>query len=395
MKVLLTHRYFWPDSAPYAIILRTLGNSLADAGHEVHTFSSVVSYRAGSERRPRREKLDKLEVRRVWVFRGENNSSIKRLVNALIYSISLFVEVLRQRPDVVTASTFPPVVAGWSASLAAKLCGARFIYHVQDIHPEVSIYSGGKLGLALPARVLTVIDNQTLRRADTIITLSKDMAETLRARGLGDLPVTIINNPPLQSIGDTIAAPIELIKAPSTIRIIFAGNIGRFQNLDLMVDGVSKCFDAHPNLELMFLGDGASLPELKRKWSSHPQVRFAPFLPYAQAKEIIGAADIGVVSLNTNLYKVAYPSKLGTYLDLGLKVLALIEHQSQLALELEKSGQGAVPENIDAESIRLAVERLIKSKAKPKMTEGYMESYVSEEWRRRMIEAIDQGARNG
>lgn len=261
------------------------------------------------------------------------------------------------RADVVTAGTFPPVIAAWCASLAAGLTGARFIYHVQDIHPEVSVYSGGNLGRGLPMRLLRWLDNQSLRRAHAIVTLSPDMAETLRARNLGDLPIHVINNPPLDA-EETVAPPAELQKPVGTVRVIFAGNLGRFQNLPLMADGVALCFDDHPELELMFLGDGVALPELKARWGDHPQVRFAPFLPFAQARGIIAGSDIGLVSLSRNLYRVAYPSKIATYLDLGLRILALVEPESQMARELEAKGCGAVPSSPEPKAITEALEKV-------------------------------------
>jgi len=361
MKLLLTHRFFWPDTAPYAVMLRAIGDALAEDGHDVHVLSSMPSYRSETRHAevPPRETLGALQVRRIWVFGDEKRNPLRRLANVVLYCWALFMTVLRLRPDVVTASTFPPVVAARSASLAAQIVGARFVYHVQDIHPELSEFSGGGHSQRLPRRLLRWLDNQTLRRAETIVTLSEDMAETLRARRLGPLSIEIINNPALETDGKTIAPPPELVKPAGTTRVIFAGNLGRFQNLPLLAEGVARCFVTHPELELFFLGDGVALPELKARWGTHPQVRFAPFLPFDQARGVISGADIGLVSLNPGLYRVAYPSKLSTYLDLGLTVLALIEPESRMAQMLETTGQGAVAALPEPKAIGAALERLL------------------------------------
>ncbi|MGR3572925.1 glycosyltransferase family 4 protein [Brevirhabdus sp.] len=380
MKLLLTHRFFWPDTAPYALILRAIGDALVEDGHDVHVLSSMPSYRSEThpDETPPRETLGALQVRRIRVFGNEKRNPLCRLANVVLYCRALFITVLRLRPDVVTASTFPPVVAAWSASLAAQIVGARFVYHVQDIHPELSQFSGGRLGRGLPRRLLRWLDNQTLRRAETIVTLSEDMAKTLRARGLGPLAIAVINNPALETDGKTIAPPPELVKQAGTIRVIFAGNIGRFQNLPLLAEGVAQCFDAHPELELMFLGDGEALPDLKERWRIHPQVRFAPFLPFAQASALIEEADVGLVSLNPKIYKVAYPSKIATYQNLGLKILALVEPESQLARDLERRGGGAVPAAATPSAIAVALERLI---AKPMMTPNSQhDQWASASW---------------
>jgi len=359
MKVLLTHRYFVPDSSPYGVILRRIALDLAAAGHEVEVFTSLPSYGRDPAKAPRREQMGDVAVRRIWVLSEASRNPLARVVNVLIYCVSLFLYTLRARADVVTAGTFPPVLAAWSASLAARLSGARFIYHIQDIHPELSQFSGDRLGRGLPRRLLCWLDNQTLRRAETIVTLSEDMAETLRERGIGDLHILILNNPPLKAAEAPVDPPKDLVKPEGCVRVIFAGNIGRFQNLTVLAEGVSRCFESHPNLELLFLGDGEALPELKARWGTHPQVRFAPFLPFEQASAIISGADIGLVSLNPGIYRVAYPSKLSTYLNLGLTVLAVIEPESRMAQMLEATGQGAVAAFPEPEAIGAALGRLL------------------------------------
>lgn len=359
MKILLTHRFFWPDTSPYGAILRIMATRLANAGHEVSIFTSKPSYGQGVLEAPARERLGKVNVRRIPMLSEHRRNPLIRVLNVAQYCIWLFIHVLRARADVVSAGTFPPVLAAWSASLAARMVGARFVYHVQDIHPELSAYSGGRLGRGLPAHVLRWLDNQTLRRASRIVTLSADMAQTLQARGIGPLPVTVLNNPPLSTDEPAIAAPPDLQKPEGTLRVIFAGNLGRFQNLPLLAEGVALCLARNPRMDLMFLGDGVALPELKARWGAHPQVRFAHFLPFAQARGIIASANVGLVSLAPDIFRVAYPSKVATYLDLGLKVLVLVEPHSRMARDLAEGGQGAVPAAPTPEAIAEALEGVL------------------------------------
>lgn len=366
MKILLTHKYFWPDSAPYGLILKRVGQELAAAGHDVSVFTSAPSYgRHDGSRSARRETVDGIAVVRCFAMSNERSHLIKRLANILIYCTAVFAHVVRMRPDVVTAGTFPPVIAAWSASLAARLVGARFIYHMQDIHPEVSYYSGGRLGRGAARWLLRWLDNHTLRRSHAIVTLSADMRDTLLNRGLGPLPIHVINNPSLDAGGAAEMPPPELRKPAGVRRVIFAGNLGRFQNLPKLAEGIATRFEAHPDLELMFLGEGVMLGPLKARWGEHPQVRFGPFLPFAQARVLMQEADIGIASLAPDIYRVAYPSKIATYLDLGLRVLALVEPESNMARELEASGQGGAPLSDDPEAIGAALDKLLAMRDAP------------------------------
>lgn len=359
MKILFTHMYFWPDSPPYAEMLRDIASGMADAGHDVHVFSLKPSYRGAVEKDGSKEEfLNGVSIRRGIAIRAKRSNKVVRVLNAIIYCLTLFFWVLRVRPDVVTAATFPPVLAAWAASLAARLCNAKLVYHMQDIHPEVSKYSGGAFGSGLAYYVLRVLDNQTLRRASTIVVLSKDMEQTLQERGLGRLPIQVINNLSLRT--DATVEPMsEYVKAPGRKRIVFAGNLGRFQNLPLLAEGVAGCFESNPDVELMFLGDGEVEIELKEMWGTNRQVIFAPFMPFNQAKSLIEEADIGLVSLASNIYRVSYPSKMLTYLSLAVPVLVIVESDSELAKETVSSRLGEVPSELTAGSITIAVKSLL------------------------------------
>ncbi len=360
MKILFTHRFYYPDTAPYALMLRTIAKSFADGENQVHVFASKPSYRtvgAASDL-----ELDTgVSLSRCWVFQENKANIVTRILNVLIYSTALFLAVLKRKPDVVTASTFPPVVAGWSASLAARLVGAKFIYHMMDIHPEVSQVSGGRLGRGLAFRLLRWLDNQTLRRSAAIIVLSEDMAATLRARGVADLPIHIINNfllETFESAPNDKPAPNKSGKR----QIIFAGNFGRFQDLPLLTEGVALCLERHPEVELLLLGNGAEEDRLKERWKDHPQIRFSPFVPFAEAQAIIANADIGLVSITPNVYRVSYPSKMLTYLGLGVPVLALVEPESHMARAVVSAGLGVVPTERSPEAIATALEALLQRK---------------------------------
>jgi len=323
---------------------------------------------------PGRERLGELDVRRLWVFRENRTSPAVRALNVGIYGVGLFAHIMWRRPDVVSASTFPPVFAGWMASLACRLTGSRFIYHMQDIHPEVSQILGDQLGGNLLAGVLRWLDNQTLRRSSAIVVLSEDMADTLRARGLGALPITVINNFALDTFGAEEAPPSELRKPKGQRRVIFAGNLGRFQNLPRLVEGIVQHLETEADLELLLLGDGSALSELKRRWGAHPQVKFGPFLPIAQAKVLMAEADVGLVSLQKDIYKVAYPSKVLTYLALGLPILALVEPQSNLSQQLEREGLGCTPVDSSPEAIAATLEKLLKAPERRAATKRWYEA---------------------
>lgn len=392
MKILLTHRYFWPDTPPYANILRTLATHFADEGHEVRVFASYPSY-GKIEKGAALFFDDRITIDRVRTFQETKSNIAVRLINTLVYCIALFFHILREKPDVVTAATFPPVIAGWMASLAANITGAKFVYHMQDIHPEVSHYSGGLMQKPPLQAAFRWFDNQTLRRASAIIVLSQDMKNTLERRDLPRaLPTHIINNMLLSKFAEAAAPPPEYAKAADKKRIIFAGNMGRFQRLDVIVPLIVAAMESDPRLELMLMGDGEMRASLERQWGQHAQVVFAPFLPFETAATVMADADIGLVSLATDIYNVSYPSKILSYLGLSLPVLTFIEPQSGIAQEVADNGIGATPAQVTAESVGEAIAAILADpNVKVNVAQYYYDTYRNDvilaQWDR-MLHAI-------
>ena len=360
MKILFTHRYFWPDTPFYAAMLYDVAKHFAGRGDEVEVFASQPSY-GSTTKSPKIEHRDGFTIRRAWVFAEDKSKPFTRLINMLLYCFALFRRIISSRPDVVTAGSFPPVAAAFVASLSARLVGARFIYHIQDIHPEVSIFSGGLLGKAPFAGIMRWLDNGTLRRAAQIIVLSPDMAATLQARLPNrPLPIQTISNFQQPASTDDCTPPADLIKKTGTRRAIFAGNMGKFQNLELLCEGFTLCFARHPELELLLIGDGEMKPALEKRWADTKQIRFGPFLPYAQAESLIAGADFGLISLAPNIHHVSHPSKALSYFSVGLPALALIEPESAMAQTIEREGLGAVPAEPTPEAIAAAIDRMLE-----------------------------------
>lgn len=377
MKILFTHRYYWPDSPPYGVMLRGLATHVAEAGHEVSVYTSVPSYRGKSNSKfERRVRENGVNVYRCRVIGSERSNIVIRCVNSIIYCIGLFIFIARDKPNVVTAATFPPVFAAWVASKAARLIGARFIYHMQDIHPEVSTISGGVLGSGVIKKILIWFDNQTLKSASSVVVLSEDMANTIKRRGIENVTVDIINNPPLELDYSGLSAPKEYEKEKGKVRVIFAGNLGRFQNLSLLASGVAECFRSHPELELVFLGDGEAGESLKSDWVHHEQVKFFPFLPFSQASALIRDADVGLVSLEPDIYQVSLPSKVSTYLNLGLPLLVIVEPSSELAINTQRYNLGVVPKSMVKSDIAVALETLLCEL----QLSDYSVGWISENW---------------
>jgi glycosyltransferase involved in cell wall biosynthesis len=334
-RVLIIHRYFWPDTPPYGWMLKSISARLTLDEHRVTVLTSQPSYNPAAKvpRQPSSQNLNGVEVIRLSLLGETKANWVLRGVNAILFAMQVAAHILARPYDVVMAATTPPVLLARIASWASSLRGARFVYHCQDIHPEV-MRASGLMHTGIWYRTLRALDAATCKAAAAIVVLSEDMRTAIAKRlEQGADKVRVINNFDLDAGAETASElPPSLRKRSGVFRALFAGNIGRFQGLDKLVEA-SLLLGDRPDFELMFLGDGVAVPALQAQAGAllGKTVRFHGYQPPATAEAVIGTADLAIVSLNPEIYRYAYPSKVMSYLKQGAPLLVLMEENSELA----------------------------------------------------------------
>ena len=345
---LLIHRYFWPDTPPYASMLKKIAASLAGDGEEVVVLSTQPSYKVEHSIgvQPGCEKMDGFSVVRLDLKKEDRKSIFSRLFVNLTFCFKIFFQILKIKPKSVMISTFPPVIGALSACLASKIVGGKFIYHCQDIHPEGAFYNGDvKEGFTY--KVLRALDSWVCRQAHRIIVLSDDMKNTIVARKTDRQKVIVLNNFALESDEEHMNetnAPIEerfSQLAKHKFNVVFAGNIGRFQNLDEVLDA-AEILNSISDVQIVFVGEGdykeRLLDRVFRDGISN--VCFIPHQKISVAREIIRYSDLGLVSLSGKVFKCAYPSKTMTYLAEGTPLIVYMDGGSEIHQEVVENAIG-------------------------------------------------------
>lgn len=359
MRILAIYRHYWPDATPYARLLRAILEDQMAQGHTATVFTAQPGYNdIDYSRQPRRETLGGVEVQRISLLPERKRLRMLRAVNYLYFLFRAVLHVLSlRRYDLIVANTHPPVLMGVALRLIRRLTGIPFLLHCQDIHPESAVL-GNQLHEGRIARWLRRVDTKSCTAAARIVTLSKDMKQTLRRRN-GDSAdnVAVINNFALDVYEPAEKLPKLFDDSPQRpFRVFFAGNMGLFQDLPRLVEA-AHVLRAEPDIQFVFMGAGAELKTLRRLASDlvGKTVFFEPFQPVEVAFACMKRADLGVVSLRTGVCQVAYPSKTMTYLAAGCPLLLVADRDSQLAKDIVGHDFGYVPENTTSAGIAKAI----------------------------------------
>ncbi len=359
MRIISIYRHYWPDVTPYARILRGLLEAFEEEGHDVSVFTAQPSYNGvKSTKQPGKELLEGVEVNRITLLSEKKNQFFRRATNSIYFLVRafLFVFFRRTQCDLIISNVHPPVFMGCLLRLIRFTTGIPYILHCQDIHPEAAFHAGFFKSKILQ-RILVAIDHRNCDRAERVVVLSGDMAETLQSRYPNKVlqNIEVINNFSLQRYASN-GKPLPLFEnkpeQSPPFRILFSGNIGRFQCLHRLLE-VSHLLKSEKDIYFIFMGAGSEKNKLKLQAGEllGKTVFFEDHQSVETAFACMELADLGVVSLAPHMFSLAFPSKTMTYLSAGCPLLTLVESQSELSQVVTSNKLGIVPENLTAHSI--------------------------------------------
>lgn len=344
-------------------MLRDMSQWFVAAGHDVEIITAQPAYKpsANIPKQPWQETIEGVKIRRVRLL-NENGRGIIKMCNAALFILSAFFIVLfGKKRDLIWTATMPPVLQAFILMLASKVRGAKFLYHMQDIYPEIAIASG-HISKFFPKNLFNQIDRFTQKHSAAIVVLSQDMKEAIGARRVDVKNVSIINNFSL-ILNDGEGA--QLAKSPrkdELAKFIFAGNVGRFQNLSALVKAFSLLSKDEAILNI--IGEGRAKDELKSivETKAVDNVFFYDHMETSAVFKVMSECHVGVVSLSPGIYKYAFPSKVLTYMAANLPMLAMVETESNLSKVLSDRNIGtAIEWGLGEDEIASSIRALIKA----------------------------------
>jgi glycosyltransferase involved in cell wall biosynthesis len=351
LSILLVNQYYAPADAPTAALLADVGAALAAEGNDVRAIASRRGYRDASVRYPRREQIDGVHVRRIGGTGFTQQRRWGRLINYFAFFASAGKQLLiTRRADVVVCLSTPPLLAAIVQTIT-KLRGARFIYWVMDVHPELAFRLGHLEKTSITGRILEWSGRRTLERSDVVIALGNDMAKRIEPYSNGSTRVV-----PNWADGNRITPrPIENhpLRAEwgwdGKFVIAYSGNIGLVHEFDTIIEAAAK-LEGDDRYLFCFIGGGPREnevhTEVERRGLSN--VEFRPWVPDDQFPDSLTAPDVHLVTLREDLAGLSVPSKTYSILAAGRPIAFVGPHDSDIAELMSSADCGIHVPNGDA-----------------------------------------------
>lgn len=405
MRVLVVTQYFPPETGGPQNRLASLVEGLSREGHDVTVLTAKPSY-------PRGVVFDGYEdgwfvgsehegvpVIHSWILPDANKTTLRRILFYLSFIVMSVLASFRTagRADVVLASS-PPLTVGLAGWIVSRLEGARYVFDVRDLWPDVAEAMGELPGGWL-TRMARSVERFIYRRADGITAVTDGFCRDIERRVGDDTPVVRITNGTEPEVFRVEASASELrdeLDLPDGFLATYAGNIGLAQGLPHLLDAADILRQRGDDVTLLLVGDGPLRDRLRREASDRclqDMIEFRDRVPLETAARYMAASDALLVPLEDRpIFNKFIPSKLFDAMAAGRPVLLSVDGEARGLME--EAGAGLYYPAEDAAGLVTAIEELRASERQEEMGRRGR-SYVAKhftrgEQARRMAEFLDR-----
>ena len=198
-----------------------------------------------------------------------------------------------------------------------------------------------------------VYDNNT-----KIVTISEDMRKTIIEHGCSSKKVEVIQNwVDISRIKKVNRKDNELFCKfgldKDCFYISYAGDIGLFQNWEVILDAAQELNDNFNDIKFVIIGNGSYKESMEKsiKRRKLKNTYIFPLQPIEFISNAYSLGDLELVSLEMDMTKIALPSKIGQVLATGSPILGMFDSDSFISNEIIDKNLGVVVNNFQKESL--------------------------------------------
>ncbi len=362
MHILFLSHYFYPEgNAPAS---RTYENSkrwVLD-GHKVTVVTGApnvpdgVVYAGYKNRIRQREKIDGIDIVRVWTYIAPNRGTARRILNYFSYMVSSVQGLFVRNVDIVVATSpqFFCVIGGYMLS---RLKRVPFVMEVRDMWPE-SIKSVGAIKSGPIIGFLEKLEHYLYRHADHIIVVTDSFKKAISDRGISGSKISVIKNGVDLSFFQPRVGMEDAKRSlglEGKFVVSYVGTLGMAHALDCLLS-VADSMNAYKDIVFMFVGSGAEKDKLLciKEEKKLDNVMFVDRQPKDRIPFYYECSNVCVVPLKkTDLFKTVLPSKMFEIMAMSRPIVQSVDGEARSLLEQAGAGLYVEPENKDA--IRQAI----------------------------------------
>ena len=253
------------------------------------------------------------------------------------WSASAAPAALRRRSTDVVMGVVPNLSAAGVALSAARRSRVPCVLWFQDLMGQAAVQSGTEGGSRV-ARAVKGTEIAAAKRADAVVVVSGGFRGYLETGGVDPERIRVVRNWGLMEAVavDRAAARTRFGFHDDQIVAVHSGNMGSKQGLDIVIEAAAQA----PDIMFVLQGNGSERESLHDAANARglTNVMFLPSLLPDELADLLGAADVLLLTQRPTVTDMSLPSKLTTYLTAGAPIAASINPASEAATLLSDAG---------------------------------------------------------
>lgn len=113
------------------------------------------------------------------------------------------------------------------------------------------------------------------------------------------------------------------------ILYVFGGNLGKPQGIDFLIKSI-KSIENNDNCHFIIVGSGSEKEKVKDESKNIKNLTFIEALPRDEYEDLIKECDIGIISLDYRFTIPNYPSRILSYMDKAMPILACTDKNTDI-----------------------------------------------------------------
>lgn len=344
--ILVIAQYFYPEQ----FRINDICTEWVKRGYKVTVVTGIPNYPQGKYYhgyglfKKRKETYNGMEIIRIPLIPRGNNS-IMLVLNYLSFVVSglfwkLFTKIKADYVFIFEVSPMTQALPGvWYAKRKKIPC---YIY-VTDLWPEnVEIITGitNKKIIGTIGKMV----NYIYKRCDKIFTSSASFIKVINERGV---PIDKIEFWP--QYAEDYYKPVnkEHVSVPEIpqddiFNIIFAGNIGVAQGLDILPQTAKLLKQNNVKVRFNIVGDGRFKETFVNKVRNHDVMDMFNFIikqPPARIPDFMAVCDATLISLSkSKVFSITLPAKTQSCIACGIPIIVSADGEIQEVIQKVKAG---------------------------------------------------------
>lgn len=324
--ILVITQYFYPE--PFRI--NDMCIEWVKRGYKVTVLTGIPNYPQGefydgySTKERRCENWNGVDIIRIPLI-ARGHSSLKLFLNYISFVVSGFFWKLRTKLKADYVFTFevsPMTQALISVWYTKKHKVPNYLY-VQDLWPEnVEIVTG--ITSPVVIKPISSMVNYIYKNCTDIFATSPSFVKEIQKRVKDKEKVHY-----LPQYAEDFYVPVKKETVPEIpqndkFKVIFTGNIGQAQGLDILPKTAQLLKDK--NIEFVIVGDGRYREEFEKEISQcgvSDMFVLVERQPAEYIPQLLAVCDAAFISFqNAQLWRMTIPAKLQSYMACGMPIIA-------------------------------------------------------------------------